>query len=78
MMLSSAAKAMQADARRWTADPVGQDKTLGAMQRPSHCLHIVFSAPVAPSRGAREIVQSPANTGGWDGAKHFHHRFCNG
>lgn len=78
MMRSSAAKAMQADAVRWKADPVGQDKTLGAMRRPSHCLHIVFSVPVAPSRGAFEIVQSPVNTGGWDGAKHFHYRFCNG
>lgn len=78
MMLSSAAKAMQADAWRWKADPVGQDKTLGAIQRPSHCLHIVFSVPVALSRGAREIVQSPVNTGVCDGAKHFHHRLCNG
>lgn len=78
MMLSSAAKAVQADVWRWKADPLGQDKTLGAMQRPSHCLHIVFSAPVAPSRGACEIGQSPVNTGVCEGAKHFHHRFCNG
>ena len=59
-----------------------QDERNGAMPSGHHaisrCLHIVFSAPVAPSRGAREIVQSPVNTGGWDGAKHFRHRFCNG
>lgn len=61
--------AVQADAERWEADPVGQDKTLGASRRPTPCLHIIFSVPVAPGRGARENLISPVTTGNCAGAK---------
>jgi hypothetical protein len=52
-------KAMQSVARNSEADPVGQDKTLGARPCLTPCLHIDFQAPFARFRDARRTDVVP-------------------
>ena len=63
-------KAMQSVARNSEADPVGQDKTLGARPCLTPCLHIDFLAPFAWLRDARRTVNIPAAIGHSAGARH--------
>ena len=60
-MRASAYIAVQAEAGLEIANPGGQDKTAGAQHPLTHCLHIFFSEPNAPARGARGFTRSVMN-----------------
>ena len=57
-MRANAYIAVQAEAGLEIANPGGQDKRAGAQHPLTHCLHIFFSEPNAPARGAREFSRS--------------------